>query len=524
MTALPHDLDDRPGDPVVEQVWLGAPARSYARRPATVVAALDRAVRRWPDVPAFVDGARRVTYAELADRVETAAAALRGRGLVPGDAVAVAAGNGLELAVLLLACARARLVMVGLNTRLAAPQWEYMAEHMAVRLRLAEPRFPLAGAQDLASVLTDAPPRRWAVDALPAPAEDETYAVVFTSGTTGRPKASQVVHRCSVHSGMSYQRVLQLQPGEVTAVLFPMYYISAMHAHVLPAFLSGATCLLVDTTVPRDYVALLAEHAVSWAYAVPSWWRLCLRVPGFGELPALTRLAAGGAPFPADLQDALRTALPGVRLHDVYGLSETHSPGCIARDEDLLARPGSVGRPLDCLQAEVRDEQGRVLPAGEAGVLHLRGSLVTTGYAGDPAATARAVRDGWFDTGDVARIDADGYVTVLDRVKDMINRGGTKLFPAEIEELLRRHPDVEDAAVVGVPDPLAGEAVAAWVVARAPMTAAQVRALVRDGMAGYAAPKQVRFVDALPRNALGKTDKQALRAEAGSAPTEAGAR
>ena len=510
--------DDRPGDPVVVQTWLGAPARSYARRPATVLDALDRAVRRWPDTPAFVDTHRQVTYAELGDLVESGAAALQGRGLRPGDAVAVAAGNGLDLAVLLLACARARLVMVGLNTRLAPPQWEYMAGHMQARLRLAEPRFPLAGAEPLADVLAEAGPRAWAYDASTAqPAEDETYAVVFTSGTTGRPKASQVVHRCSVHSGMSYQRVLQLQPGEVTAVLFPLYYISAMHAHVLPAFLAGATCLLVDTASPREYVDLLRTHRVSWAYAVPSWWRLCLRVPGLGDLPALTRLAAGGAPFPADLVAALRERLPGVRLHDVYGLSETHSPGCIAPDDVVRTRPGSVGRPLDCMEAQVRADDGRVLGAGEPGVLFLRGSLVTTGYAHDPAATARAVVDGWFDTGDVARIDADGHVTVLDRTKDMINRGGTKVFSAEVEELLRRHPAVDDAAVVGMPDPLAGEAVAAYVVASAPVTAADVRAWVREGMAEHAAPRLVEVVDALPRNALGKTDKQALRARAASA-------
>ena len=300
----------------------------------------------------MIDGPRSVSYEGFAGLVETAAASLRGRGLQPGDAVAVAAGNSLELAVLLLACARARLVMVGLNTRLAPPQWEWMATHMQVRLRLAEPAQLLEGALDLASVLAEAPSRAWAYQVDQQPAEDETYAVVFTSGTTGRPKASQVVHRCSVHSAMSYQRVLQLQPGEVTAVLFGLYYISAMHAHVLPAFLAGATCLLVDTQSPRAYVELLRRHRVSWAYAVPSWWRLCLRE--LDDLPALTRLAAGGATFPADLQAALRERLPGVALLDVYGLSETHSPGCIATDADLRTRPGSVGRPLPCMQAEVR--------------------------------------------------------------------------------------------------------------------------------------------------------------------------
>ncbi len=512
MTDDEHDLDDRPGDPVVVQAWLGAAARSYARRPATVLDVLDRAVRRFPDRTAFVDGAIALTYAAFADRVETAAGSLRAYGLVAGDAVAVASGNTLDLATLLFACARADLVMVGLNTRLAPTQWAYMVDHSMVRLSLAAPGFQLAGALDLATCLTAGPAVPWAFSAAQRPDEATTYAVVYTSGTTGRPKASQVVHRASVHSGMSYQRVLQLGPDDVTAVLFPMYYISAMHAHVLPAMLAGASCVFVDTQSPREYVELLRARAVSWAYAVPSWWRLCLRVPGFGDLPALTRLAAGGAPFPADLVAALRVALPGVRLHDVYGLSETHSPGCILTDDGFATHPGSVGRTLDCMEAQVRADDGATLGPGEPGELWLRGSLVTTGYRHDPAATTAAIVDGWFDTGDIARMSVDGFVTILDRSKDMINRGGSKIFSAEVEELLRRHPSIEDAAVVGVPDQLAGEAVAAYLVVSAPVTAAEVRAWVREGMADYAAPKIIQVVDALPRNAVGKTDKHALRA------------
>ena len=506
------DLDDRPGDPVVVQTWLGAPALSYARRPATVIDALDRAVRLHGDRPGWVDGDVRLTWRDYADRVERAAASLRARGLQPGDTVAVASGNTLDLAVLLLACARGSFVMVGLNTRLAPAQWVYMVEHTDARMLLSSSAFrsDLVGSLPLDDVLREATPVSW----LAGPsglAEDATYAVVFTSGTTGRPKASQVVHRASVHSGMSYQRVLQLSPEDVTAVLFPMYYISAMHAHVLPAMLSGACLVIVDTQSPRDYVALLRTERVTWAYAVPSWWRLALRA-GLTDLPDLTRLAAGGAPFPLDLQASLRAALPGVLLHDVYGLSETHSPGCILLDDEFADHAGTVGRTLPCMEAVVRDDDGRDLTWGQAGELWLRGSLVTTGYAGDPEATAAAIVDGWFDTGDVARICEHGFVTVLDRSKDMINRGGTKVFSAEVEQLLREHPAVVDAAVVGIVDALAGEAIAAYLVINAPVTAAEVRAWVRAGLADYAVPKVVEIVEELPRNAVGKTDKQALRA------------
>ncbi len=502
------------------QTWLGAPALSYARRPATVLDVLDRAVGRWPERTCFVDGdGAAVTYEQFAAQVETAAASLLLRGLPPGASVAVASGNTLDLATAVFACARAHLVLVGLNTRLAPAQWSYMLEHSRAALVLGtEPHLAglaAAGASrvvPLGEALRAAAPRAWSLTDAERPAQDATYAVVYTSGTTGRPKASQVVHRASVHSGMSYQRVLQLGPGDVTAVLFPMYYISAMHAHVLPAMLAGASCVLVDTASPRDYVELLATRRVSWAYAVPSWWRLCLRVPELADLPALTRIAAGGAPFPTDLVAALRERVPHARLHDVYGLSETHSPACLAGDDDLRARPGSVGRPLPCMEAEVRDEAGTALPAGEPGELFLRGSLVTTGYAFDPAATSAAIVDGWFATGDIARLGAEGSVTILDRSKDMINHGGTKIFSAEVEALLRTHPSVEDVAVVGAPDDLAGEVVAAFVVASGPLSVADVRSWVRSGLADYAVPRRVELVENLPRGAVGKVDKTALRA------------
>ncbi len=520
MTSDIADLDLSPDGPVVVEEWLGAAARSYPRRPGNVLAVLERAVRRWPDAVAFVspDGTT-TTYAGFERRVEQAAAALLGTGLRPGDAVAVADRNSLDLATAIFGCARAGLVMVGLNTRLAPTQWTYMLSNSEVRLTLASQDYlgALPEARLLGEVLSDSgPDSAYEPAELPAPAEDAAYAVVYTSGTTGRPKASQVVHRCSVHSAMSYQKVLGLRPGERAAVLFPLYYISAMHAHVLPAMLAGATCVLVDTSSPRNYVETLHREDISWAYAVPSWWLLCTRLPAFRRsyLPRLDRLAAGGAVFPPPLVAALRERLPGTRLLDIYGLSETHSPATMLLDAEFAAKPGSVGRPLPCMEAEVRDGEGRALPPGTAGELHLRGSLVTTGYAGDPRATSDAIRDGWFRTGDVARIDADGFVFVLDRVKDMINRGGNKVFSAEVEALLRAHPDIEDAAVVAVPDAIAGEAVAAYVVLRpgCALAAAEIRGWVRDGMADYAAPRDVHVLDALPHNAVGKTDKVALRA------------
>lgn len=499
---------------VVTETWNGGPALSYAGRPPTVVDVLDQAVHRDPFRVLLVlpDGSS-VQRRDFAELVEGAARRLRAEGLRPGDVVAVAARNGLELAVAQFACARAHLVLCGLNVHQAPSLWAWLVESSAARLVLAQPEFAAAlpGALDAAAVLLGAS-APWSYDpAVDRPDEAATYCLVHTSGTTGRPKASRVVHRASVHSAMSYAHLLDLRPDDVSAVLFPLYYISAMHAHLLPALLTGGSCLLLPSATPAGYVDALAEHRVTWAYAVPSFWQLVIRRGGLSaeRLPDLRRVGMGGSPWPPGTEAELRARLPHARLYDVYGLSETHSPATMLLDEDFAAHAGSIGRVLPCMQARTDG------PPGEPGELLLRGSLVTTGYEGDPAATAAALTpDGWFRTGDVARIDEQGFVTVLDRVKDMVNRGGHKVFSAELERVLRELAGVLDAAVVGVPDKVGEELVAAFLVVDRPVEPGAVRRHVLQALADYAVPRFVHVVDELPRGATGKTDKAALRAEA----------
>ncbi|MGN6246096.1 MAG: class I adenylate-forming enzyme family protein [Motilibacteraceae bacterium] len=523
----PEDL--APEGPVVREPWLGAPVLSYPRRPRTVVDVLDRAARSWPHNPATVDpDGTTLTYAQLAERVEAATQSLRSLGVRPGHGVGVLSASSSSFLATILACARAGAVMVGLNPREAPASWSWTLRHGGSVLALHD-----AGHVGLVQAAADAgldaarvlpleqvvsAPAPWSYDASSEMLDEAaTYALVHTSGTTGRPKGSQVVHRCSVHSGMSYQRVLQLRPGERTAVLFPLHYISAMHAHVIPAMLAGATCVFLDGATPRSYLRALREQRIAWAYTVPSMWNLVLRERDLapGSLPDLRVAGTGGAPLTADLRAAFRERLPGVALVDIYGLSETHSPATMLLDHEQEAHPGSVGRPLPCMEVAVRDDEGCDLPSGEVGEIWLRGSLVTTGYHADPAATAAAIVDGWFDTGDVGRLDAAGFLQVLDRSKDMINRGGTKVFSAQVEQLLRTHPDVVDAAVVAAPDRLHGEAVAAFVVREpgAGVEGRDLRRWVTERLAEHAAPTVVRFVEELPRGTTGKTDKKALRAQ-----------
>ena len=508
--------------------WRGTAILSYPDAPSTIIDVLDRAVQRHGDRPFLVAPEGTLTYAEFAELVSDAATSLNDLGVACGDRFAVAAVNGLDIAVAIFAAAHVGAIMVGLNTKLAPDQWAFMLTHSQVTLALAQPEFanrlsdaaagsglPTDRLRDLSTVMRGG--RQAGPPARRAPSDSaRTYAVVYTSGTTGRPKASQVVHRCSVHSAMSYAHLLGLGPQDRTAVVFQLFYISAMHAHLLPMALVGGSCVLVPDASPTSYLELLSSHQITWAYTVPSMWLLLLRDPSFdaARLPHLRLAAFGGSPFPVTEIVELRRRLPSTRWHDVYGLSETHSPATMLLDHEFTAKPGSVGRPLPCMEAMVVDENGGQLPADAAGELWLRGSLVTTGYADDPLATAAAITEGWFHTGDIARIDDEGYVYIVDRKKDMISRGGHKIFSAEVEQVLRLDPRVLDAAVVGAPDPVAFEAVVGFVVARrgARPTKKDLRHLVRDHLADYAVPRHIHFVDELPRNATGKLEKDKLRA------------
>jgi acyl-CoA synthetase (AMP-forming)/AMP-acid ligase II len=513
---------------LVRERWLGTDVLCYPDRVRTIVEALDRAVGLFPDVVALETPEGDVTYAELAELVEGASERLAEEGLVAGDRVAVCLRNGLDIVVAIWAAARSGLVFVGLSTRLAPAQWAYMLSHSGAALALGHPEFMdglrTAGAEaglppdrvrEVGDHLTGRR-RPWRDEAAtPFPDEDAVYGVIYTSGTTGRPKASQVVHRGTVHSAIAYVRTLALVPGDRTAIVFPLYYATGHMAQVTPMMLVGGTSVTVAEVVPHELVRVMGERRITYLMVVPSIWPLLLRDPAFAW-PALAHVeigAFGGSPVPISTVAALRRRMPQLRLYDAYGLTETHSPATILLDSEFRRKPGSVGRPVACAEVRVVDDDGRDVPTGEAGELWIKGPMITSGYYGDPAATEAAITDGWLHTGDYAKVDDEGYVFILDRKKDMIMRGGNKVYSVELEYLLVSHPDIAEAAVFGVPDRLAYESVAAYVVpatGRSVDTAA-VQTWVAGRMADYAVPRHVRVVDAIPRNRTGKIDKKALR-------------
>jgi long-chain acyl-CoA synthetase len=399
-----------------------------------------------------------------------------------------------------------------------------MLENSGARLLLADPAFhhEVAGL-DVDTVL--AGDRRWAdlsagppLAGRPSPGvEDEPAFIVYTSGTTGRPKGAVATHANVVHSCVTYQRLYGLRDGERTLVAVPLFHVTGLIAQLLTMASVAGTCVLMPRFDAAAALRLLAGERITHLIAAPTVYVMLMAQPGYRDvvLPDVRAAGYGGAPIGPETVRRLREWLPAARLHNTYGLTETSSPATCLADADALPRVGSVGRPVPVAVCRTVDpESGRECGADEVGELWIRGPMVVAGYWANPAATAAAiVEDGWLRTGDLAAIDGQGYVTIKDRLKDMINRGGEKVYCVEVEDTLCAHPGVLEAAVVGVPDPVYGEAVKACVVARpgAALDPGDVREWVRARLAGFKAPEHVEVLETLPRNPNGKVVKGLLR-------------
>jgi long-chain acyl-CoA synthetase len=347
--------------------------------------------------------------------------------------------------------------------------------------------------------------------------------ISYTSGTTGFPKGAMITHRNTLFNVESCRATLGYRADDVGLVNLPLFHVTALHSQLVALLACGATAVLQPEYDTRQMLELVSRHRVTALFLVPAIYKLITLREDLGRYD-LTRVrvaAYGGAPMDPETIRAIQRILPA-ELHNCYGLTECSSLGTVLPAELALSRAESVGRPVPGTEAQVRSESGEVLPPGEPGELHLRGPHIVRGYWGAPEKSRQAIRDGWLRTGDLARIDPDGLVTILDRVKDMINRGGEKIYGLEVENVLYAFPGVAEAAVVGVPHPVFGEVPAAFVV---PMPGASldpeaIRRHCSGRLADFKVPVAVRFLDALPRNPGGKVVKQALKRAWEAGPEE----
>jgi acyl-CoA synthetase (AMP-forming)/AMP-acid ligase II len=491
-----------------------------------------------PDRPAIVFDGEAIDYAGLHDRVLRSVAALASLGVAPGDRVGWLGLNHADYVVLMCACFRMGAVLVAINARLVAREIAWILGDAGIGVLVSESQFADAAAQARAGaavtaiVLVDAPMAGlpafsdWIAGFAPEPcahpaSPDDIALQLYTSGTTGFPKGALLSHKSLLGTiekgsltGESWSR---WDENDVALVAMPLFHIGGT-GWALHALEAGATMVILPRPDIAGIVDAIARHRITKMFAVPAVLAAILQhlETAPADLSSLAEMLYGASPIPLDILRRSMAAFPNAGFIQCYGATETCGTVVYLppQDHDPAGNPRMLGcgKPFPGNGVRVLDEAGNDLPPGTVGEVAISSVSVMSGYYGNPEATAKAVTDGWYRTGDAGFLDADGYLTLFDRVKDMIVSGGENIYPAEVENALHEHPDIIDCAVIGVPDDRWGEAVKAIVVRRGDLSAADIIAFARQHIAGFKVPKTVDFIDVLPRNPSGKILKKDLRA------------
>ncbi|MBE3581882.1 MAG: long-chain fatty acid--CoA ligase [Thermoanaerobacteraceae bacterium] len=476
---------------------------------------------------ALIYQGRVITYGELDRRVNSYTGYLQSLGLAPGERVALCAPNSPQFVYSYLGASQAGAVVVSLNLMLTLEEIGYILRdsgagtlilHPAVLERLQGREVP--SPQDLGInrliVLNEETCR--AIAASPDPAavpvrSSEVCTYLYTSGTTGRPKGAMLTHDNLVANVLALEEVSHFGPEHNFLCVLPMFHSFSWTVNVLLPLYLGARVTVKESFQPKDIFRTLVEEDITIFCGVPAMFTVLWRMGDKGRFKALRYGISGGAPLPPEVQRGFEEKF-SCPLVEGYGLSEA-SPVVALNPLYGLRKPGSIGLPLPGVEVKVVDDNDNEVPRGEVGELVVRGANVMQGYHNLPEETAGTLRGGWLHTGDLARQDEDGYLYVVDRKKDVIILSGFNVYPREIEDVLLTHPAVQDAAVIGVGDPLKGETIKAFIVLRegAEVRPHQLQEFLKERLAVYKIPRQWEFVEELPKNATGKVLKKLLRAK-----------
>jgi fatty-acyl-CoA synthase len=514
-------------------------ARSVARaRQHSVGDLLHRTAQRYPDKLAVVSGERRVTFGEFDAAVNSAAHALADRGLRKGDRLALLSHNCWQYAVLVFATAKLGVVLVPVNFMLGADEIAFILDHSGAAGLVTEDALAPTAEQAMAAAGMSSGVRGWIplagavaadswedvdswIDAgnpgepdVPI-ADDDPLRLMYTSGTESRPKGVMLSSRsliaqyvsCAIDGGMS--------PDDVELHALPMYHCAQLDCFFSVDVYLGATSVILPGPDPADLLAAIEREKVTKLFCPPTVWISLLRSPDFDtrNLSSLRKGYYGASAMPVEVLRELQQRLPDVQLWNFYGQTEMAPLATILRPHEQLPFAGSAGRASVNVETRCVDDDDRPVPAGEVGEIVHRSPHAALGYYRDEEKTAAAFRNGWFHSGDLGIMTADGYLSVVDRKKDMIKTGGENVASREVEEAIYQLDGVAEVAVFGISHPHWIEAVTAVVVPKpgAELDVEHVEAHVREQLAGYKRPKYVVFADSLPKNPSGKILKRELR-------------
>jgi acyl-CoA synthetase (AMP-forming)/AMP-acid ligase II len=512
--------ESRFGDRVVE---------AFVDRPKSIWEMVRGALARNGDGEALVCGERRLRWRDVAAQSVQVAAGLRAKGLQRGDRIALLLGNRIEFVLSMFAAAHLGLVTVLLSTRQQKPEIAYVLADCGARLLIHEAAFAdrLPDAEDVPDLrhriavdddvtlsqfpeLADGSPLQQATEV----GEEDTAMILYTSGTTGRPKGAMLAHCNIVHSAMLFEACMQLGAADRSIAAVPLAHVTGVVANIMSMARSAGSLIILPEFKAAAFLKVAASERITHTLMVPAMYNLCLLQADFAahDLSAWRIGGYGGAPMPIATIEKLAAAIPGLQLINAYGATETTSPSTMMPGELTAGHIDSVGLPCPGTRILVMDAEGRELPRGEIGEIFIGGAQVIKGYWNNPKATAESFTGGFWHSGDLGAIDHQNFVRVFDRQKDMINRGGLKIYSAEVESVLASHPAVVESAIVAKPCPVLGERVHALIVVREEVTGEALRAWCAARLSDYKVPETlVLTTDALPRNANGKVMKRRLR-------------
>jgi acyl-CoA synthetase (AMP-forming)/AMP-acid ligase II len=502
----------------------------FIERPAGFFDLFARAVRRNPHGEAIVFEHERISWLELDRQVMSVAAALAQRGVRSGDRVALFVGNRPEFVVTIFATMRLGAIAVPLGIRQQRQELSYALNDctasvlvydtdLADRVPSAEEipsvhsRFCVganAAAEPFETLLKGGEARESS-----SSDEEDTAVILYTSGTTGRPKGAMLTNLSIVNSALAYEHCMALSQDDRCLMSVPLSHVTGLIAGIAATACCAGTLIIMPAFRATDFLALAAAERMTYTLMVPAMYNLCLLQPDFAkfDLAAWRVGAYGGAPMPPAAIEAFAERLPNLNLMNAYGATETTSPTTIMPPSFTATHGGKVGLPIPGTKVIIIDDSGRELRCDEVGEIWISGASVVRGYWNNSAATQKEFTGGFWHSGDLGTVDAEGFVSVLDRKKDMLNRGGHKIYTAEVEAVLAAHDDVVESAVIGRPCPVLGERVHAYVVTRNAETEAEaLRRYLAERLSDYKVPETMHLsTEPLPRNSNGKVLKRELR-------------
>ena len=498
---------------------------------STIGDIVTRSARRAPTSHAISFEDRSWTYREFDDAVTRVADSLLGLGLVKGDRVAAFGKNSDAYVLLWLGVARAGLIHVPVNFALTDAELNYILTQSGARAVFADEALQEevdrcgAAPEITGSIRSESGERdvlAWAQAEGPTPVLDvevtdtDVAQILYTSGTTAAPKGATLTHRALVHHYASAVMALDISGADRMVQALPLYHSAQMHVFMMTGLLVGAEIWILEAPAPLRILDAIEQHHINSFFAAPTVW---IALAGLIEkdpsrVAHLRRAYYGASIMPTPILQRLRAAVPELGFYNCFGQSEMGPLCTVLRPEDHARRPESAGRAIPFVDMRVVDDSMADVAPGEVGEVVYRSPQLCEGYWEMPEETAAAFDGGWFHSGDLARIDKEGFITIVDRKKDVINAGGIVLSSREVEEALFTHPAVFEVAVIPVPDPKRIEAIGAVIVLEPGVTAdpQELRDHVRGRLAEFKTPRHVWFVDALPKNTAGKVQKAELRA------------